>query len=63
MMVVELKWDKPVQTALDQIRDKKYDEELLHWSGEVLLVGITYRAKDKRHICHIEKRKNKDIES
>ncbi|MDO4804044.1 MAG: AAA family ATPase [Lachnospiraceae bacterium] len=55
LMIIELKWDKPVHTALDQIREKKYPEDLQRFGGEVLLVGITYRVRGKRHICRIER--------
>ena len=56
-MVVELKWNKKCETALDQIRDKKYVEALDGYKGEVLLVGISYekRSENKEHVCRIER--------
>ena len=56
-MIVELKWNKKCETALDQIKDKKYAEALEGYKGEVLLVGISYekRSEDKTHVCRIEK--------
>lgn len=54
MLVVELKWDKPVRAALDQIKDRDYPQEIASFGGKVLLVGITYRVKGKKHICRIE---------
>lgn len=56
-MVIELKWNKKCETALDQIRDKKYIEALDGYKGEVLLVGISYekRSENKEHVCRIER--------
>ena len=56
-MVVELKWNKKCETALDQIREKKYVEALNGYKGEVLLVGISYekRSEKKEHVCRIER--------
>lgn len=53
--IVELKWDKSAETAIDQIKQKKYAECLKDYSGEILLVGINYNKDDKRHTCKIEK--------
>ena len=54
-LVVELKWNKDADTALKQIRDKQYPESLLHYTGNVLLIGINYDKKNKSHQCVIEK--------
>ena len=54
-MVVELKWNKDAQTAIQQIKEKKYPESLLQYTGDVLLVGINYDKKSKKHQCEIEK--------
>jgi hypothetical protein len=57
-MIVELKWDKEVETAIDQIKKKKYIKALDAYKGEVLLVGISYKKEGtdaKRHICVIER--------
>ena len=55
-MVVELKWYKKCETALDQIREKKYIEALKGYKGKVLLVGISYekRSENKEHVCQME---------
>lgn len=39
-LVVELKWKKSAQTAIQQIKEKKYPESLLQYTGDILLVGI-----------------------
>ena len=54
-MVVELKWNQSAGTAISQIRDKKYPESLLCYTGEILLVGINYDKSSKKHQCVIEK--------
>ena len=55
LLVVELKWDKSVKAALDQIKDRKYPESVACYAGELLLVGINYDEKTKKHECWIEK--------
>ena len=53
-LIIELKWDKNVYTAIQQIKERKYTDGLRDYSGEVLLVGINYDKKAKKHECHIE---------
>ena len=53
-MILELKWNQSVETALRQIKDKKYDSILDSYHGKVLLVGINYDKKSKSHDCIIE---------
>lgn len=54
-LVVEMKWNKDVKTALDQIKDRKYPDSVACYAGELLLVGINYNEKTKEHECRIEK--------
>lgn len=54
-LIVELKWNKNAETALNQIRDKKYPEALDDYHGNMLLVGINYDKDEKTHTCRIEK--------
>jgi hypothetical protein len=54
-MIVELKWDKEVETAISQIKEKKYYYGLEKYLDNLLLVGITYDRKTKKHRCKIEK--------
>lgn len=56
-MVVELKWNKNVETALRQIKSKKYPDSIISYTGNILLVGINYDEKTKAHECSIEKYK------
>ncbi len=60
-MVIELKYNKDVDTALSQIKKQKYPDRLEHYKGNMLLVGINYDKdvsntdKDfKHHKCIIE---------
>ena len=53
-MVIELKYHNTDPTVLDQIRAKNYTEKLEAFSGEILIVGISY-DEDKGHSCVIEK--------
>lgn len=41
-MILELKWNQAAETALRQIKEKKYDSILDSYYGNVLLVGINY---------------------
>lgn len=40
--------------ALDQIREKNYGDALEEYQGKILLVGINYDKKTKKHECGIE---------
>lgn len=54
-LIVELKWNKDAETALDQIKARKYPGSLSEYHGNLLLVGINYDKEDKKHTCKIEK--------
>lgn len=53
-LVIELKWNKSAQTALNQIREKQYPSSIQAYTGNILLVGINYDRKTKKHSCRIE---------
>lgn len=53
-IVVELKHNKTSGAAIEQIKQKKYTEKIVQYTGEILLVGINY-DDDKGHTCEIEK--------
>lgn len=57
-IVTELKWNKSVQTALKQIKDRRYPDSIESYTGEILLVGISYDSCSKEHQCMIEKVRN-----
>ena len=53
-IVIELKWAKNAETALRQIKEKKYGEALAPYVGKLLLVGISYDKRTRRHSAQIE---------
>ena len=53
-MIVELKWDHEAETAIDQIKEKKYPKGLEEYRDNLLIVGISYDKKTKKHSCRIE---------
>lgn len=58
-LVIELKWNESARTALQQIKEKQYPVSMESYTGDILLVGISYDKKSKKHQCLIE-RYNKD---
>ncbi len=54
-MIVELKWNKEADTAISQIKAKKYPKVLENYIDNLLLVGISYDKDTKKHNCVIEK--------
>ena len=54
-MLVELKWDTSADSAIKQIKDKKYTNAFSDYSGEIILVGINYDKDTKEHGCKIER--------
>ena len=53
-LLVELKWNKGARTALQQIKEKEYVQAVSNYTGNILLVGISYDKKSKKHECVIE---------
>lgn len=56
-IVLELKYDKSADTAIRQIKEKRYAGQLQDYAGEVVLVGINYDKTTRRHECKIERMK------
>ena len=56
-MIVELKYDGSAESAIEQIKEKHYMDCLQDYSGDVLLVGVNYDKKLKKHSCKIERAK------
>lgn len=54
-MIIELKRRSSSETALKQIRERRYFDSLSHYQGNLLFVGINYDEKDKTHECRIER--------
>ena len=53
-MIIELKADKPVETAINQIKEKDYFKVFNGYKGKVLLLGITYDSSTLKHESKIE---------
>ncbi len=58
-LVVELKWNKTAEGAIQQIKDRQYPSVIQEYGGEILLIGINYSkeasAGKRKHSCVIEK--------
>jgi hypothetical protein len=54
-IVVELKYGKSAEEAINQIKHRQYAGALADYKGNVLLVGINYDKETKKHSCIIEK--------
>ena len=53
-LIVELKWNRNAQTAMQQIKDRNYPASILSYTGDILLVAINYDKSSKEHQCQIE---------
>ena len=54
-MIIELKKNKTAESAIDQIKERKYFDCLRGYMGELLFVGINYDENTKKHSCIIKK--------
>lgn len=57
-MVVELKYNKDADAAIDQIHRNDYPAKIAEYTGDILLVGINYDKdgpEGKQHSCVIER--------
>lgn len=54
-LVIELKRNKCAESAINQIKEKKYFDSLSAYSGDLLFVGISYDEETKIHSCKIER--------
>lgn len=54
-LIIELKHNKTAESAIDQIKEKKYFDSLSRYSGDMLFVGINYDEDEKTHECRIER--------
>lgn len=53
--IIELKWDKTAVGAIEQIKRQGYVDALKDYRGNLLLAGINYDKKTKKHTCVIER--------
>ena len=54
-LVIELKFNHSVDTAIDQIKRKEYPAKISDYTGDILLVGVNYDRETKTHSCKIER--------
>ena len=54
-LVIELKYNKDTEAAISQIKKRNYPQQVADYTGDILLVGINYDKKTKRHECQIER--------
>jgi hypothetical protein len=54
-VVIELKYDKTAEGAIEQIKAKHYPSALSEYHGNLLLCGINYDRENKTHQCSIER--------
>ncbi|MDD6492190.1 MAG: PD-(D/E)XK nuclease domain-containing protein, partial [Firmicutes bacterium] len=60
-MVVELKYNQSADSAIQQIKENRYQGALSGYSDRILLVGVNYDANGadkKKHTCVIEEVRN-----
>lgn len=55
VLIIELKWNRDEVGAINQIKNRNYPQVFEGYGGDILLVGINYDEKTKRHTCAIEK--------
>ena len=53
-LLIELKYIESAEGAIEQIKEKKYPDCLKNYKGRLLLVGINYDRKTKKHSAVIE---------
>ena len=53
-LILELKYNKDADTAIQQIKSRQYFGKVAEYSGDMLLVGINYDKQQKTHSCQIE---------
>lgn len=57
-MIIELKCDKSPEGAIAQIKERNYVDGMTKYKNNLLLVGISYDKKTKKHSCIIEQYKS-----
>lgn len=60
-MVIELKYNQSADSAINQIKERRYQGPLSGYSDKILLVGVNYDADGedkKKHTCVIEEWSN-----
>ena len=53
-LLMELKYNDDVDSAIKQIKEKRYTGRLTHYLDNLLMIGINYDKETKKHTCVIE---------
>lgn len=54
-LLIELKFNSDAETAIKQIKEKRYTGRLSNYLDNLIMVGINYDKTTKQHTCVIEK--------
>ena len=54
-ILIELKYNRNADSAIKQIKEKRYTGKLLDYADNLILVGINYGKRSRKHTCKIEK--------
>ncbi|MBR6223797.1 MAG: AAA family ATPase [Lachnospiraceae bacterium] len=59
-LLIELKYNRSVEVADDQIRRKEYLQKMEHYKGNILIISVNYNKDVKseeymHHVCRIER--------
>lgn len=60
VLFIELKWNKTEDGAINQIKKNDYPQVFQKYGGNILLIGINYDEKSKKHTCRIEELRQKE---
>ena len=64
-LVVELKWNKSADSAIEQILRRHYPDVLKNYGGNILLIGINYNINSppdsRKHSCRIYSIQSDDL--
>lgn len=52
--VIELKCDDTAESGIAQIRERHYTKVVEDYKGRIILAGISYDRKTKKHTCRME---------
>ena len=53
-LLIELKYNRNADSAIKQIKEKRYTGKLLDYMDNLILVGINYSKRTRKHTCKIE---------
>ena len=54
-ILIELKYNRNADSAIKQIKEKRYTGKLLDYADNLILVGINYGKRSRKHTCKIER--------